>query len=163
MRNASIRRLVLSGLMAAITCLLTLVSYRIPGTESAYANLGDAGVYLSAFLLAGPWGALSAAVGSAIADVVLASALYAPATFVIKGAMALIAGALLKKAEGAKRVLVLFPAGIVMPVGYFLYEWLLYGIPTALISVPLNLVQMCLGIVIGGAAILATARLPLEK
>ena len=159
MRNEKVKRLVMAGLICAITCLLTMVSYRIPGTESAYANLGDAGVYLAAFLLGGPFGALCAAVGSALADIILAAALYAPATFIIKGLMALVASLLMKKLPGWKRILALIPAGIIMPVGYFLYEWLLYGAPVAAISIPLNLLQMVLGIVIGYVVILAVGRI----
>lgn len=159
MKDKKVLRLVMSGLICAITCLLTMVSYRIPGTESAYANLGDAGVYLAAAVLGGSFGALAAAAGSALADIILASAIYAPATFIIKGLMALIAALLLKKLSGWKRIFALIPAGIVMPVGYFLYECLLYGVFSAAISIPLNLLQMLIGIVIGYIVILTADRI----
>ncbi len=149
-----IHRLVLCGLLAACILVLTIVlAVPIPNMTGAYVNLGDAGVYLAAAVLGGPWGALSAAVGSALADVMLGSALYAIPTFLIKGLMAFFAGLLLKRFSAGKRLIALAIAGSVMPVGYFLFETALYGAGPALIGVPANLVQYGVGILLGSPVI----------
>lgn len=123
----------------------------IPGVQGAYVNAGDAAVYASAFLLGWPWGVMIAAAGSAIADLLLGSTMYAPATFIIKGLMAIISARLLKKEN--LRVLRLLAAGLVMAAGYFAYECLIYGLSAAALSVPANLVQAVLGAVLGSVII----------
>lgn len=141
-----LQRLVAAGIMAGVILALTMVvAIPIPHMAGAYVNLGDAGVYLAAFLLGSPAGALCAAVGSALADILLGGALYAIPTFIIKGLMALIAATLIKRWKG-KRVLALLVAGIIMPVGYLAFETALYGFATAFLGVPANLIQYVAGI-----------------
>lgn len=92
-----IQKLAKAGLLAAMIFLLTaVVSIPIPG-GAGYINLGDAGVLTAAALLGGWWGAACAGIGSALADLFLGFGVYAPATLVIKGGMALLAAFLLKK------------------------------------------------------------------
>ena len=84
--------------------------------------------------------------GSALADILIGSAIYAPATLVIQGAMALIATCIMKR------------SGKFTPVGSFLYETVLYGAQTALVSVPMNLIQYVGGVVIGALIIMPLKR-----
>ncbi len=147
-----VNRLALSGLLAAVVVILTIVTYfPIPGVAGAYINLGDVGVYLSAFLLGSPWGVLAAAIGSGLADLILGSALYAGPTFVIKGAMALVAALLI--ARWKKPFPAVLLAGLLMPVGYFIFETFLYGAEGAAVSLPLNGLQYAAGVLIGYAVI----------
>lgn len=151
-------RLVLAGLLAAFILALTLVvSVPIPNMAGAYVNLGDAGVYLAAALLGGPWGALCAAVGSALADLLLGSALYAGPTFLIKGLMAYTASLLMRRWESKKagKWLALICAGLIMPAGYLLFEGILYGFDVAILGAPLNLLQYVVGVALGIPAIRA--------
>ena len=89
----------------------------------------------------------AAAIGSMLADLLLGSALYAPATFVIKGVMALLAVKLAGKVKAMiPRFLI---CGGAMVLGYFLYECLIYGASTAVISIPANLMQAVAGALLG--------------
>lgn len=154
--NNMTHRLVLSGILAAFILVLTIViAIPIPSMAGAYVNLGDAGVYLAAFLLGNPWGMLCAGIGSALADILLGSALYAGPTLVIKGLMAFTAAILLRRWQGKKwcKVLALLCAGVIMPMGYLLYESILYGFGTAVVGLPANLVQYAVGIALGLPAI----------
>ena len=152
MNSNKLKRLALCALMCAAVVMTTVfAAVPIPGVQGAYANAGDAAVYASAFLLGLPWGAAVAAVGSALADLLLGSALYAPATFVIKGAMALLAARLLK--EGDMKGLKLLICGAVMAAGYFGFECIIYGASTALLSLPANGIQAVLGAVMGSIVI----------
>ena len=90
MRNSN-RRLVTAAMMAAMTVIATMV-ITIPTAGGGYVNIGDALVILSGWLLGGPYGALAAGIGSALADVLSGYAVYAPATFVIKALMGFIVG-----------------------------------------------------------------------
>ena len=152
MNDEKIKRLTLAGLMCAIVVITTMfAAVPIPGVQGAYANAGDAAVYAAAYLLGWPWGVAVAAVGSGLADILLGSALYAPATLVIKGLMALIAAKLLRK--GGMRIPRLLVSGIVMVAGYFAYECMLYGASVAMLSIPANLIQAVLGAVLGSVII----------
>ncbi len=147
-----VNRLALSGVLAAVVVILTIVIYfPIPGMAGAYINLGDVGVYLSAFLLGSPWGVLAAAVGSGLADLILGSALYAGPTFLIKGAMALVAALLIARWKKPFPAVIL--AGLLMPAGYFIFETCLYGAQTAAVSLPMNGLQYAAGVLIGYAVI----------
>ncbi len=152
MNDEKIKRMTLCGLMCAIVVITTMfAAVPIPGVQGAYANAGDAAVYGAAYLLGSPWGVIVAAAGSCLADVLLGSALYAPATLVIKGLMALIAARLLKK--GGMRMLKLLVSGMVMVAGYLAYECIIYGASVAVLSIPANLIQALLGAVLGSMVI----------
>ena len=77
---------VMSAMLASLTCVATMI-IKIPTPLHGYANLGDCIVLLSAFLMPVSYGFCAAAIGSALADVLSGYAMYAPATFIIKGLM----------------------------------------------------------------------------
>ena len=149
--NTQTKRIVTAALMAALTCLATMV-IRIPSPLNGYLNLGDGIVLCAGFLLSPPYAFLSAAIGSALADVFSGYVLYAPATFLIKGIMALIACygfRLLSKAWHAvpSRIVVGVVAELVMILGYWVFEGFLYGFLPSLANIPANAVQGVAGIV----------------
>lgn len=152
MKDRTIRKIALCGILAAAIVLLTmLVSIPIPG-GFGFVNLGDAGVLSAAFLLGGPWGALTGGAASALADLLLGYAVYMPATFVIKGGMALLFCLLQKVMKPRLQVLAFFISALLVPFGYFLYETILYGGAAALPNVPFNLVQCLVGAAVAFAA-----------
>lgn len=130
MNNNRTLYLVLTSVFAALICVCTLmVQIPIPAT-GGYANPGDGVLLLAAGLLPLPLSAAAAAVGSMLADVITGYMLYAPATFIIKGSMALLCGFLLKKLQGKKTAYILsaLAAECLMVLGYFLYEAIFLGL-----------------------------------
>jgi uncharacterized membrane protein len=116
----------------------------------------------------GPWyGAIAGAFGSALADILLGSAIYAPATLLIKGSMALVAfflATLLGKSikKDSLDVLARIPAALVceviMVLGYLLYDAFALGYgAAALASVLGNITQGVLG-AIGSVIIFSTLK-----
>lgn len=151
MKDDKTKLLTAAGMLCAAVVVVTMfAAVPIPNVAGAYVNAGDAAVYASAYLLGWPWGAVVAAIGSGLADLFLGSALYAPATAIIKGGMAAIAAALFKKTQGAWRMVAMLLGGLWMTAGYFGYECIIYGVETALISVLPNLIQALLGALLGG-------------
>ncbi len=136
-------RLALAGQLCGATLLLTLISLPLP-SGYGYVNLGDGGVYLCAMLLPGGLGALAAGVGAALADLILGWAVYAPATLIIKGLTAFLAGLAFRRARKAAVPLALLCC-LMVPLGYFLYETVLLTAPVAAVNVPLNALQAVLG------------------
>lgn len=153
--NKQIRMLVRAALFAALTCLMTLV-IQIPATTGGYINVGDVGVLLSAWALGPLWGGAAAATGSALADL-LSWPAYAPATFIIKFAMAAVAAVMFRAAKKQDRkyigmMLAAVAAELIMVVGYFLFESAVVGVGAAAASSLFNLVQGTVGTVAGVAA-----------
>ena len=151
MSDKKIRKLVVSALMAALTYVATMV-IQIPSPMNGYVNLGDCFVLLSGWLL-GPWyGGAAAGIGSMLTDLLHGYGYYAPGTFIIKGLDALVA-ALIFNAMGRTNVAAIVSGvvgEIIMVVGYFAYAGLLLGKGIgAAASIPGNLVQAAMGLVIG--------------
>lgn len=145
----SVKQLVYLAVMTALVAVATLFLHvPIPMTQG-YCNLGD-GLILCAGALLGPAAVIPGALGSALADLVLGYAVYAPATAVIKGLMGLMAGTLCLKAEKLwQRIAWMAVAEIWMVAGYFLFETILYGAAAAAASVMGNAFQAATGLVCG--------------
>ena len=138
--------------MTALTCVATMV-VKIPSPLKGYINLGDCMVLAAGWMLSPAYGFLAAGLGSALADVFSGYILYAPATFLIKGAMALIAfygcKRFAKNHRTLPRILSGAAAEIAMILGYFVFEGFLYGFAPSAVNIPPNGVQGVAGLVIG--------------
>ncbi len=139
------KKIVFSALLASLVCVATMV-IKIPSPLSGYINLGDGVVLLCGWFLGPVYGFLAAAVGSALADLFYGYMVYVPATFVIKGAVALIACVLSKK---TKKVIGAIAAEVVMVAGYYVFEGFLYGFGASLVNIVPNIVQATAGIIVG--------------
>lgn len=151
--NKRTKKLVMAALIAALTCVATMI-IKIPSPLKGYLNLGDCVVLVAGWMLSPAYGFLAAGLGSALADILSAYIIYAPATFVIKGVMAIVAFygfKLLNKKAGnlASRLISGIAAEIVMILGYFVFEGVLYGFIPSAVNIPANGVQGVAGIVFG--------------
>lgn len=151
MKDAKIRKLVMSALLAALVFVATMV-IRIPSPTGGYVNLGDGFVLLSGWLL-GPWyGAAAAGIGAMLTDLLAGYTYYVPATLIIKALDAMVA-ALIWRSMGRKRgalVISGIVGELIMVAGYFGFTALLLGKGLgAALSIPGDLVQGATGIVIG--------------
>ncbi len=152
-QNNKTQKVVVSALLASLVCVATMI-IKIPSPLKGYLNLGDCIVLLCGFILSPLYGFLAAGIGSALADVFSGYVLYAPATFAIKGAMALIVffGFKLLNKKLSKRISQIIScvvAEIVMILGYLIFEGLLYGFGPSLVNVPANAVQGLAGLLLG--------------
>lgn len=148
-----VRVLVVAALMAALTCVATMI-VKIPSPLKGYINLGDCIVLLSGWILPPGYGFFAAGLGSALADLFSGYILYAPATLVVKGIMALFAFGgfrLLHKNTGnlPARIISGVVSEIFMILGYFLFEGILYGFGPAAVNILPNGVQGIIGLVVG--------------
>lgn len=156
--NNPTKKLVLSALFAALACLLTMI-IQIPA-PTGYVNLGDCAVLLAGWVLGPLWGGAAAGVGSMLADVLNGWGAYAPATFLIKFVMAVLAAYVFRAMKGGRgRIVGAVAAEAIMVAGYFIYESLVLGVgPAAVASVPANLVQGAVSVAAGVAAALLLDR-----
>jgi len=135
-----------------------IIQIPIPQTRG-YINLGDALVLTIAMLFGSKIGGLAGGLGSALADILLGYAHWAPFTFAIKGIEGLIAGSLAYKAQNTiVRVLSLILAGLEMVAGYFITETFMYGVGPAVVELPGNCFQAGGGVLISMLLFLAIKR-----
>lgn len=151
--NTQTKKVVMAALMAALACVATMI-IKIPSPLKGYINLGDCIVLVAGWMLSPTYGFLAAGLGSALADMFSGYVTYAPATFVIKGLMAIIAFygfKLLHKKLGnlPSRIISGVAAEIMMILGYFVFEGFLYGFVPSMVNIPANGVQGIAGLVIG--------------
>lgn len=147
------RKTVVSAMLAALCCVATMV-IKIPSPLNGYLNLGDCIVLLSGWLLSPGYAFLAAGIGSALADVFSSYIVYAPATFVIKGLMAIIAYFCFKSmrnktGDTPSRIIGGIVAETEMVLGYFVFEGFMYGFVPSAVNIPANAVQGVAGLVIG--------------
>lgn len=153
--NTKTKKLVMAALMAALTCVATMI-IRIPSPLKGYINLGDCVVLIAGWLLSPAYAFLAAGIGSALADMISGYMVYIPATFMIKGLMAVIAyygyKFLYRKNNSLPaRITSGLVAEIVMVLGYFVFEGCLYGFAPSIANIPANSVQGIAGLAIGVA------------
>ena len=159
MKKETIRKLVLSAMFAALCCVATLV-VQIP-IATGYLNVGE-GMCLLSGLVLGPWyGMAAAGLGSGLADLLAGYGVYVPATLVIKALVALTAAQCFRLRNPAGLLLAELPAEAVMVLGYYAFETVLLQEPAAAAaSVPNNLLQAAIGIVLASGLYLALSRVP---
>jgi uncharacterized membrane protein len=155
--NSKTGKIVITALMAALVCVATMI-IKIPSPLKGYLNLGDCIVLLSGWMLSPGYGFLAAGLGSALADLFSGYATYAPATFIIKGTMALVAFICFrffskKIGKLPSEIIGGLLAETVMVMGYFVFEGFLYGFAPSVVNIPANAVQGVAGIIIGTALI----------
>ena len=151
--NKKTKEIVMAALIAAITCIATMV-IKVPSPLKGYLNLGDGFVLLAGWMLSPTYGFLAAGLGSALADIFSGYLIYAPATFIIKGLMALIAfymvRILFKKiGDLSSKIIGGTVAEIFMVMGYFVFEGFLYGFIPSIVNIPANGIQGVAGLIIG--------------
>lgn len=120
-RKLSTRELVLMGLMIALIWIAASI-IKIPSV-GGFVHLGDCMVFLSVVVLGKKKGAVASAIGMMLVDVLGGYYLWAPFTFVIKGAMAYISGSVLEALENRSKsfryIVSFLISGIFMVIAYF--------------------------------------------
>jgi len=159
------QKLVLTALFAALTCVATMI-IRIPtpGT-GGYVHPGDALIILSGIILGPLYGFLAAGLGSCLSDFLGGYFFYVPATFLIKGLVALLTALACQRLQHLPkgRTASVICGGVIdivlVACGYFCFEHFFYGLAAAA-SIPANIIQGTSGLVIALILSPALTKLP---
>jgi len=146
--DSKLFKLTSAGLMAALIFVITF-AVRIP-MPGGYVNIGDVPVYMGAYLLGGPAGAVAAAVGSALADLIGFPAYTIP-TLIIKGLMGLVCGLIMKNKGFVAFILAAVLGGLIMVAGYAVFEILFFNINMAIADLGGNSIQWVVGVIVAAA------------
>lgn len=153
----STKDLVETALLTALVFVATaFINIRLPILSSGgLVHLGNVILFAAAILFGKKKGAIAGAVGMAIFDLSSGWALWAPFTFIVRGIMGYIVGAIAysnnKNGDSFLfNVLAVIASGIWMIIGYYITEVILYGnLLTPIASIPGNITQLAVGLVLG--------------
>ncbi len=156
MNSKTIVRIAFCGMFAALVYVATsIIGFNIPG-GGGYIHFGDSIVILTAMLLGPIYGAVAAALGSALADLTSPYAYYAIFTAVVKGALAFSVGLAYRKMSGeAKKVnnattQMIYHAVVsylVVVGGYFITELIIAG-PLGYAGTEDSIIALAIGTII---------------
>lgn len=155
--NIKVKKICLTGLMAALVTVCTAFIKIPTGINSGYIHIGDSMIYLSGCLL-GPWAALASAIGGAFADILAGAPQWAIPTAIIKALNSvpfIVVTAMYNKNKSPKIInpmtlVMTLISGLITVFGYLLAEGIMYSFPSALTSVPFSILQA-----VGSAVIFA--------
>jgi uncharacterized membrane protein len=158
------------ALMTAMAFVVTMFT-QIPYGHNAVVHLGDAVVFIAALMFGKKKGFIAAALGMFLFDLSTAYAIWAPITFIAKGMMAYIAGAIAfrKDYEGDNlfnNILACILGGIFMIAAYYVggviidtfilasgssatvISRIYANMTVGLVNIPGNIIQVVVGTVI---------------
>ena len=148
MKNLSVKKLTVAGVMAALVFVMTYVPKVPVPVTGGYVHLGDGAIFLSVLLL-GPLGIPAAAIGSGLSDILGGYLVYALPTMLIKALVALIAWKIWKEGSWLRAAAAFIVAEIAMVAGYFAFESVMYGAAAAWAAVGPNCIQGIAGVALG--------------
>lgn len=148
MKNLSVKKLTMAGVMAALVFVMTYIPKVPVPITGGYVHLGDGAIFLSTLLL-GPLGIPAAAIGSGLSDILGGYVVYAIPTILIKGVVALVAWKLWKEGSWLRAALAFVLAEIAMVAGYFAFEAVMFGTAAAWGAVGPNCIQGIAGVALG--------------
>lgn len=131
--QASTNQIAINALFIALTFLATwLINLRIPFLpgNGGLIHLGNVPVFIAAIVYGKKSGALSAAVGMSMFDLMSGWTAWAPFTFVIGGVMGYAVGLICEKLTFNKNIvniIALMVAMVIKVTGYYFAEVILYG------------------------------------
>jgi len=156
MTASKTREIVLCGLLTGMVFVATrFINIRLPlSINGGLIHMGNTMLFMIALVFGKKRGAIAGAFGMGLFDVLSGWFLWAPFTFVIRGAMGYIVGAAAEGKVGKKRLIhtllgILLASGIMIG-GYYVTEGILYGNwISPMTSIPGNVIQLIIGTALG--------------
>lgn len=154
MKKTNVRQITFTAVMAALIFVFTF-TFKIP-LGNGYTHLGDAVIFISAWLLGGKRATFAGGLGAAFADLALGYTVWILPTFIVKfvtvAVCCLIAEKLFKQSLIGYFVGML--AGAAVHIGGYSLAWaLLFDKATALASLPTLALQTAVGVIVAAVLI----------
>lgn len=162
MKNNNTKNIVLIGMMVALVTVGTFINIPTPGNIGGLVHLGTLVTFAVAIKYGPKYGALAGGIGAMIFDIYFIYLLWAPATLLIRLLMGYLVGKIAMDVKGKgsnhmKNLIATVVGGIVIVVGYFLFQAFIlglmsesnadnYGVSAAMISIGGNVLQFVIGL-----------------
>ena len=141
--------------------VIAIYLVRVPAFDGrVYFHLGDAVIVTAAFLMKPRQSAFVAGLGSALADVLLGSVVWAPLSFIIHGAQGWLISKMADGKGGTRDIIAITAGAAVMIAGYTVCAGVLYGAAVMPIEFFGDLLQSGIGGVAGFFFAKALKRFP---
>jgi len=147
-RELSIKNLntrIISYLSLFIAFVAVATYLHIPGPSSSYFNLGEVAIYIIALIFGSRAGGIAGGIGSALMDIFLGFALWAPFTFIIKALEGFIVGKLAKEGDLKSNIVAIIVGGNIMVAGYAITKGFLISWPAVIPEIGIDYAQMIIG------------------
>ncbi|MBO2717812.1 ECF transporter S component [Lactiplantibacillus plantarum] len=139
------RTIAILGMLIALNVVISIFFHiPIPMTHG-YINLCDAGIFIAALIFGWRGGVIVGGASGLLLDLLLGYPQYMFFSLLVHGLEGGIAGYLGASKSHGRQIAAMITAVVVMVVGYFLSDSLLYTMGTGLVGVPTNLVQAVVG------------------
>jgi uncharacterized membrane protein len=127
MKSKDTQRIVMSGMFIALVTATTFINIPYPGSAGGLMHLGTLMLFIIALKFGKYYGAISGGIGMAIFDIIGGWMAWAPGTLVVRLLMGFVVGLVSQSKQGQgkniyKNVIAIILGGLVMIVGYYLYE-----------------------------------------
>ncbi len=145
------KEIVFLGTLIALVTASTYIRIHIPIGTGGLIHIGTLTMFVIALRFGAKYGAIASGVGMALFDILSEWVLWAPGTLVVRLIAGFVIGkvAMSSKGQGemlSKNVLALALGGVIIVVGYFVFEAVVIGTGwAALASIPGNLAQIAIG------------------
>lgn len=146
MKSNKLKQMTVTALLTALNIVISrILIIPIPFTHGNI-NLCDAGIFLVAYMY-GPWaGLFTGAMSGFMLDLISGYSQYMFFSLIVHGLEGLVAGWLLQKSQTKWRQVGALLVGIlIMVVGYFCSDSILYNVQTGLLGIPMNIIQGVVG------------------
>ena len=152
----NLKTMTIAALFAALTTIATMI-IQFPTPLGGYIHLGDGLVLLCGIVLGPITGGFAAGIGSMMADILSGYMHFAIPTLIIKALAAGLSGYCYHKVLKHQRdvhhtiVKVIISgiiSGAIVVLGYYFYEWFMYGFAGAVGGVLMNVAQGVFAIVV---------------
>ncbi len=112
------------GILTSLTTAITYVSYAPFSPTKGYFNIGELMVFFSALTFGWRAGAICGGIGSAAADILLGSGVFAPITLVAKGTEGFVVGILGRQDPGKGwSAMLVVATGVLAALGSLKLRW----------------------------------------
>ena len=157
------KNLVLTAMFAALVFAATAYILHIP-TQNGYIHIGDAFIYMAASILPAPYAVAAGAIGAALSDGLTGYAIWVLPSILIKSATAAVFTSKHRTILCRRNLLACAAALGLCAGGYYVAEGILYGnFISALASIPTNILQAVVSIIIYGIIGFALDRLKFKE
>lgn len=153
------KKIVLAGLFTALAFIFTYF-VRIPISATGYFNIGDAFIILSAIIIDPISGLLVGILAGTMSDLVAGYVAFIPFTIVAKGLEAIVAGLIYQKLRGPLRYSGVVLGPLLMVIVYAFSYWILFDFNLMLASIPLDLLQAAIAVILSFALIKVFEKTP---
>nr|WP_306419287.1 ECF transporter S component [Levilactobacillus bambusae] len=119
----------------------------VPMTHG-YINLCDALILVAAMLMGSRWGAAIGGFSGLLLDLLGGYGQYMFFSLIVHGLEGWCAGYAKQSLRRTSRTLILLGSGLLMVLGYFVTDWLLYSWPAGVAGILPNMIQGLVGVVL---------------